>query len=175
MENPLIEKARKEIQATLRALGIEHSMPLVDEWREVLRVAGRCTNLSEAIDLLKECVHDSEVAGERIERPRHAGKFIGLIVTERARIKRQREIAAQEQQARDRRNQEEQERIAKECATLGIRTMQASELIPALEATQDDRAILWAGYARKKPTPFIIYNCRRILRGLTQTAQPTCQ
>lgn len=145
---------------------MEHSMTIVDEWREVLRVTGRCKNLQEAIELLLEIVHASEVGGDRIEKPKHSGKWISLVLTQRAIIARQTEIAEHEERERERRRQEESKRIANEVATLGIRTMQASELIPALESTGDDRAKLWAGFARKNPTPFIITNCRRLLRAL---------
>jgi hypothetical protein len=175
MENPLIEKTRIEIQNTLRALAMEHSLTIVDEWREVLRVTGKCKNLKEAINLLTECVHASEIAGERIEKPKHSGKWIWSVFAQRLKISRQNEIALQEQRERERRRQEESQRIANECATLGIRSMQASELIPALEATQDDRAILWAGFAKKNPTPFILSNCRRLLRELSQTQPAPCQ
>ena len=164
MENPAIEKSRKEIQTALRSLAMEHSMPVVDEWREVLRVAGRCTNLSEAIDLLKECVHDSEVAGERIEKPKHSVKWIALALSERQRISRQSEIVRSEESERDRRRREESERIAHEASTLGERIKEAQRLIPLLRATLDERAILWAGYAEKNPTLFILHNCRRLLR-----------
>jgi hypothetical protein len=164
MENPLIEKSRKEIQTALRSLAMEHSMPVVDEWREVLRVTGRCTNLSEAIDLLKECVHDSEVAGERIEKPKHSGKWIAIVLSERQRIARQSEIIRSEESERDRRRREESERISHEASTLGGRIKEAQELIPLLKATLDDRSIQWAGFAAKNPTPFILHNCRRLLR-----------
>jgi hypothetical protein len=167
MENPAIEKSRKEIQTALRGLSLDSHMPAVDEWRDILRVTGRCKNLQEAIDLLHDCVFASEVGGERIERPKQSGVWISLVLASRQRIKAQNDAAAREQRERDLKRDEESRRRSNDAATLLSRTALAAELVPALESTGDERAKLWAGFARKDPTPFIISNCRRILRALS--------
>ncbi len=83
MENQNIEKARNEIQRTLRGLGIESAMTFVDEWRDVLRDRGQCSNLQQAIELLRECVRRADDEKKPIQRPSESGKWIGLILKER--------------------------------------------------------------------------------------------
>jgi hypothetical protein len=83
MENRITESQAK-IQRVLVGLGIESSMAVVDEWRTVLRERGKCGSLEEAVKLLRECIDRADVAKEPIQRPSQAGRWIGLILQERA-------------------------------------------------------------------------------------------
>ena len=72
-----------KIQRTLVGLGIESSMPVVDEWRIVLHERGKCTNIDEALNLLRECVHLADQEGAPIFRPSQSGPWIGKILLAR--------------------------------------------------------------------------------------------
>jgi hypothetical protein len=164
MESPAIEKSRKEIQDTLRSLAIESSMPVVDEWREVLRVVGKCKTLKEAIGMIQECVLMSEEACDRIERPKNAGKWIAICLRKRIDVERQINIINQENAQREYDANQEQIRRKELIESCGKRYEEADVLIPALMKTGDELAIKWAEMAKKAATHFILSNCRRVLR-----------
>jgi hypothetical protein len=164
MENPVIEKSRKEIQNTLRSLAVESSMPVVDEWREILRVVGKCSSLQEAIDMIHECILLSEDAGERIERPKNAGKWISVYLKKRRDIERQLKIIQQEEAEHEYNKEQEKLRRNELCGSYEKRMEEANILIPALIETGDELAIKWAEMAKKAATHFILSNCRRVLR-----------
>jgi hypothetical protein len=168
-ETKTLTPGQRIIQNTLVSLGIESSMSSANEWLKVLSQRGGCESPESARELLTKSVILSQQSGEPITRASESGKWIGLIVEERSKIARQSEIIRSEESERDRRRREESERIAHEASTLGARIKEAQRLIPLLEATLEDRAILWAGFAKKNPTPFILSNCRRLLRAHQST------